>query len=95
MVSLDQRVALSPDVVYRTLGAEAVVLHLDTGIYFGLNEVGNRIWELALEHDLRTVCERLADEYDAPRDVIERDVLALVSALLAKQLVVLQPEARG
>lgn len=89
MLSLDQRVALSPDVVYRTVGQEAVVLHLDSGIYFGLNEVGCRIWELALEHDLRTVCDTLSREFDAPRDVIEGDVLALVSTLLEKHLVVL------
>jgi hypothetical protein len=89
MLSLDQRVALSPDVVYRTVGQEAVVLHLDSGIYFGLNEVGSRIWELALEHDLRTVCDTLSQEFDAPRDVIEGDVLALVSTLLEKHLVVL------
>jgi hypothetical protein len=88
MLSLDHRVSMSPDVVYRTLGDEAVVLNLDSGMYFGLNGVGNRIWELVLEHDLRTVCELLSREFDAPRDVIERDVIALVQALLEKKLVV-------
>jgi hypothetical protein len=89
MLSLDERVRLSPDVVYRTLGSEAVVLHLDSGIYFGLNEVGNRIWQLALEHDLRHVCDELVSEFDAPREVIEHDVLTLIDQLLTKKLVVL------
>ena len=88
MLSLDQRISISPDVVYRKLGVEGVILHLETGIYFGLNEAGNRIWELAQEHDLRTTCARLAEEYDAPPEVIQRDVLALVARLADKQLIV-------
>jgi hypothetical protein len=92
MVTLDQRVAMSPDVVYRTLGSEAVVLNLETGIYFGLNEVGSRIWTLAIEHDLRTVCRRLAEEFDATPQIIENDVLRLVATLLEKGLVVVAPK---
>ena len=88
MVSLSDRFVLSPDVVYRTLGAEAIVLNLETGIYFGLDQIGNRVWELILQHDLRTACDMLATEFDAPREVIERDVVDLVSALLTKNLVV-------
>ena len=35
-----------PDVVCREIEGEAVLLHLGTGIYFGLNAVGTRIWQL-------------------------------------------------
>ncbi|HXG89492.1 MAG TPA: PqqD family protein [Vicinamibacterales bacterium] len=86
-LSLDDRVTMSDDVVYRALGAEAIVLDLKSGVYFGLNDAGTRIWSLAAEHDLRTVCRHLAAEFEAASDVIERDVLDLISQLVDKQLV--------
>jgi len=95
MVSLDDRITMGPDVVYRSLGGEAILLNLETGIYFGLNESGTRIWELAEQHDLRTVCARLAAEFDAPLEVIERDVLELVSALVDKHLVQIEVPNRA
>jgi hypothetical protein len=92
MLSPDQRVAMSPDVIYRTIGEEAVLLNLETGIYFGLDPIGTRIWELALEHDVRTVCRTLEAEFDATPEVIERDVLALLDSLLAKGLLTTNSE---
>jgi hypothetical protein len=77
-----------PDVVFRDLQGEAVILHLGTGTYFGLDEVGTRAWQLLAEHNtLAQVCGRLAEEFDAPVDRIERDVTALVDQLLAKDLI--------
>lgn len=86
-LSLTDRVTMSDDVVYRALGAEAIVLDLKSGIYFGLNEVGTRIWSLAVDHDLGNVCSQLATEFDAAPSAIERDVLELIEQLVAKQLV--------
>ena len=40
---------LSPDVVFRDLDGEAVILDLVSGTYFGLNEVGTRVWRLVDE----------------------------------------------
>ena len=44
-ISLDSRVTIGPDVVFRELDGEAVILNLETGLYFGLNEMGTRIWQ--------------------------------------------------
>jgi hypothetical protein len=77
----------APDVVFRDLQGEAVILHLGTGIYFGLDEVGTRAWQLIVEHrPLAEVCALLAAEFDAPADRIERDITAFVDQLLAKDL---------
>lgn len=75
------------EVVFRDLGGEAVILHLGTATYFGLNEVGTRVWQLLGERlSLDAVCARLAEEFDAPRERIDADVAALVSQLVAKGL---------
>ena len=86
-MTLTDRVVPKSDVIFRALGAEAVVLNLESGTYFGLNSVGTRIWLLLEQHDLGGTCEQLQAEYDAPRERIESDVLALVDSLEGKGLV--------
>lgn len=68
---------------------EVVLLDLDAGTYFSLDEVGSRVWELC--DGARTVTEILAmivAEYDAPADVIESDVNRLLEELEAEALLV-------
>ena len=86
-MTLTDRIVPKPDVIFRALGAEAVVLNLDSGTYFGLNSVGTRIWMLLEQHDLGDACAQLEAEYEAPRERIEADVLALVDSLEGKGLV--------
>lgn len=78
----------APDVVFRDLGGEAVLLHLGTATYFGLDDVGTRVWHLVVEgRSVREVCQALTAEYDAQPDVIERDVTTLLDRLMKKDLV--------
>jgi hypothetical protein len=82
------RVQVSPDVVFRDLSGEAVLLNLQTGVYYGLDPVGTRMWSLINEgRDLHAVVEALAEEYDAERSTIEADLLKLIAELRLKGLV--------
>jgi hypothetical protein len=87
MVTLQNRVVVCDDVVFRALGEESVILSLDTGMYFGLDPVGTRIWTLLPERDLAQVAEMIHQEFDADLPQIQSDVLALVEQLIAKRLV--------
>ena len=49
------------DVVHRMVGDEAVLLQLDSGVYYGLDPVGSRIWEL-LEGEVRRAGRRERQE---------------------------------
>ncbi len=90
MTTLDQRIAFPDAVVFRELDGEAVLLNLETGIYFGLDEVGTRIWQLADQHrSLRAVLDALQLEYDAPPAAVESDLLRFVDRLAAKGLIAL------
>lgn len=56
------RVERNPRVVYRDLSEDegAVLLHLDTGAYHGVNAVGGAIWRLLEEDlDVEQLVERL------------------------------------
>jgi hypothetical protein len=86
-IPLDSVVAASDDAVFRELDGESVLLNLETGMYFGLDAVGTRVWQLAGDGgSLRGIRERLVEEYDAEPSVIERDLLALADTLVTKGL---------
>ena len=79
----------SPDAMVRTMGDEAVVLHVPSGEYFGLNAVGVLVWDLLDgSTDLDGVTERVTEAYDVDRATARHDVAALVDALDAAGLVV-------
>jgi len=88
-VSLDCFAAINnEDVVSRDLEGEAIMLNLDSGVYFGLNEVGTRMWALIQEHgSLRKVFEVMQREYDVTPQTLESDLLRIVGELRAKGLV--------
>jgi hypothetical protein len=80
---------LSPDVVFRDLDGEAVILDLSSGTYFGLNEVGTRVWHLVDDgRDPSQIVEIVATEYAADRETIARDVERLLDDLSSRRLIV-------
>lgn len=85
--SARKRLARAKDVVAASHGARTVLLDPGTGRYWGLNEVGSRIWEL-LEQDLSPdeVVDRLLEEYDAPRDVLAADVEQFLARMKQSKL---------
>jgi hypothetical protein len=92
-VSLDSVVAASKDQVSSDLGGEAAILDLEAGVYYGLDEVGARIWELIQEpRSAREVRDALLAEYDVEPERCERDVLALLQELADAGLVEVRDE---
>ncbi len=87
-LTLQTRVVASPDVVHRELDGEAVLLDLGTGMYFGLDEVGTRVWScLGEATDLARVHQALLDEYDVAPDRLEADLIGIVTELADRGLV--------
>ena len=87
-LSLDSIVTISDDVAFRDLEGEAVMLNLESSLYFGLNHVGTRIWFLIQEYrSLRKVFEAMRAQYRVNPEMLERDLFNLVEKLRAKGLV--------
>jgi hypothetical protein len=79
---------LSPDVLYRDLDGQTVILDLSSGHYFGLNEVGTRIWTLMSEgRSVADIVQVLALEFDADAPTIDRDVRDLLATLKSRNLI--------
>ena len=82
------RVAISDDVLVQEVGDEVVLLDLASERYFGLDEIGTRIWELLPERqDLADVHRSLCDEFEALPALIQHDLLALIRQLSEAGLV--------
>lgn len=90
-LSLRDSLVVGEQVMFRQLDDEAVLLDLQSGTYFGLNDVGARTWQLIVEHGaLSQVLDVMLQKYAAEREVIERDLLELGRQLVTRQLAVVQ-----
>lgn len=61
--------------LYSEIDSEAVILDIDSGTYYGLNEISNRIWQLlqipSSEHQLVTT---LLEEYEVTKEKATEDL---------------------
>ena len=81
----------NPKIIFKALATGAVLYSPQDEVYFGLNPVGVRVWELLppAHKNLDEVCRTLASEYpDAPAEMIRADVAELLEELEKLGLVV-------
>lgn len=84
---LDKRVTVPPGVMFRDLDGEAVVLEIESGRYFGLNETGTRMWLLLQEHgSVERVLRDLLAEYDVNEERLRRELLSFIDTLSSQRL---------
>jgi hypothetical protein len=91
--TLSDKVMISPEVLFQEVGGEAVLLDLAGGSYFGLDEVGTRVWQLLQEHSrLRTLYEVMLMEFDVEPTRLEEDLLRLLGELADARLVIVNAD---
>jgi hypothetical protein len=80
-----------PDVQCSVLEGEAVLLDLESGLYYTLNRVGTIAWEYFTgDYTLSQVLEAICERFDVDNEVARRDLFALVHHLSQEGLVQLQ-----
>jgi len=91
--ALSQRVSLSSQVLFQALDGEAVLLDLDSEQYFGLDEVGTRIWQLLQDSaNLDTAYRTLLNEYDVSAEQLHNDLLNFVGHLSEAGLITISDD---
>jgi len=81
-MSLETTVVANPDAMSSSIGIETVILHFTAGTYFGLDEVGSRIWQLLqTPRSVREIREALLEEYDVDETRCEAAVRSLLASL--------------
>ncbi len=74
------------------LGQETVILQLQNGQYYGLNEVGSRVWELIQQPRTTEEIETsLLEEFDVAQDRCREDLASLLQDMAAAGLVQISP----
>jgi hypothetical protein len=88
MITLHDAVRTSSEVTMADLDGEAVLLDARGGRYFGLNEVGTRIWMLAQEsRRVSDLVATLQNEYEIDPDALQTDILAFLDDMARRRLV--------
>jgi hypothetical protein len=87
-LNLNSTVSIAQDVVSCDLVDEAAILNMKDGVYYGLNPVGARIWNL-IQNPLKVkeILEVLVDEYDVDEETCQTDLMELLNQLLEKELI--------
>jgi Coenzyme PQQ synthesis protein D (PqqD) len=91
-LSFSSRVTALPDVMYRTVGEEAVILNMKSQVYFGLDPVGVRMWTVLIESgSIQAALESLLAEYDVSEPQLRTDLEAFVEKLVEQGLLETHP----
>jgi hypothetical protein len=87
-IELQTTVRASKEQVSCELLGEAVILDLKNGVYYGLDEVGARIWSLVQQpRRVQDILETLLGEYEVDSERCEFDLLSLLGELKTRGLV--------
>ncbi len=90
--TLPQRVTISPDVLLQELNGEAVLLDLKTERYYGLDDIGTRMWQLLDSNgQVEAACARLLQEYEVDETTLKDDLAELIDKLAEAGLISVQP----
>lgn len=93
---MGRRIQLSEQVLFRELQGEAVLLDLASQRYFGLEEVGTRIWQLVAEHgDRDRILRSLEHEFEADPATLASDLDDFLEHLASAGLVLLADAGDG
>jgi hypothetical protein len=85
--SAGPRLVPAKHVVCAVHGTRTVLLDPRRGRFYGLDEVGGRVWSLVSDRlSVPEIVERLVDEYDVDRDRLESDVQSLLTDLQSRSL---------
>ena len=86
-MNLDTTLTVPPQVMSRMVGDETVLLVLASGLYFGLDGVGQRIWQAVADgKKLSETVDIIVAEYEVDQDQATADVLQFASTLLERGL---------
>lgn len=79
----------SEDVLESSIDNEIVLMSISTGEYYGLDEIGSRIWEMltATPMTLSSLCQALQVEFDVDEVACQTDTAQFLQDVVEQGLV--------
>ena len=88
MIHKDTYLIKDSDVVFTSMGEDAVLLHVQRGDYYSLNKVGARLWVLSDgTKNVADLADLIIREFEISRDQAETDIIELAEQLEKEGLV--------
>ena len=89
--AMNQTIQVLPDVLSQEVSGETVLLDLNNENYFGLNEVGTRIWQLLQEqNNLEKIYDIMLDEYEVDTKRLRKDFDDIIKQLVDTGLITIK-----
>ena len=90
-LSANSVVVAVKDQVSCDLGDEAAILHIERGVYYGLDPVGAQVWSLLqTPQRVSAIRDAVTSEYNVEPSRCEEDLISLLESLLAEGLIEVQ-----
>ena len=87
-INLDTIINKNLEIDDTDLDGEKVMMNLDKGQYFMMNEVGSRIWDIISEaKSVEEIVQVLLNEYDVEIEQCENTVVEFLSELAKSDLI--------
>ncbi|WP_232282922.1 lasso peptide biosynthesis PqqD family chaperone [Pedobacter sp. BAL39] len=78
----------NPEIMATAIDGEFVMMSIETGKYYGLNNIGSRIWELIeKKSDVTSICHQLTEEYNVIEDECNQQVIELLEQMKAQNII--------
>ena len=88
-MDLETKLSIPPQVMSRLVGDETVLLDIASGVYFGLDGVGKRIWESVAEgQNLAQTIAVITREFEVDEAQAQTDVIEFTNDLVERGLLV-------
>ena len=92
MVAFTKRAKVPKHVLVRVLDRESVLLNLETEKYFGLDETGTRMWQLATSSpNIDAAYQELLEEFDVAPELLQNNLSDLLDKLVEHGLLEMLP----
>ncbi|HVB85243.1 MAG TPA: PqqD family protein [Candidatus Dormibacteraeota bacterium] len=87
-LSVSSIVGATRDHVSCSLGDEAAILNMKNTVYYGLDPVGARVWDLVQQaKSVGEIRDALLEEYEVQAEECERDLLDLLRQMREQGLI--------
>ncbi len=75
-------------IFWRKVEDETVILNIDRGFYYTLDEIGTLIWEMiAASKDEEAIAQDIADSYDVDERSLEKDITSFLKNITKEGLI--------
>jgi Coenzyme PQQ synthesis protein D (PqqD) len=88
MIGTDSRFRRKDRVLTQRAAGKWILLNLDDGQYYALDEISGRIWELCDgSRSVASMVTAICEDFEASPDTVEADVLSFLDELVNEELV--------